>query len=327
MIAARQLTATDAGSFLAKYPSSESLTEESVLRWLAHEYGVGFATLDELEPDKQVLSLSPARLLLRDELLPLRRIDNQIEIATSRLFATQGLDGLKALTGLRLRPVLAPTEAIQREMKKRLGVGADTIDTLDDEAGLQVLDENGTDNNLDEAAEDASIIRFVNQVLKDAIELRASDVHLEPFEDELRIRYRIDGVLQEVPVPAQIKRFQPAIVARVKILSHLNIAEKRLPQDGRIKVRIEDAEVDIRVSVIPMLHGEAVVMRLLRQSSTLRGMGELGLAAGELKSFRRVLGLPHGIILVTGPTGSGKTSTLYTALNEINDAIRKIITI
>jgi type II secretory ATPase GspE/PulE/Tfp pilus assembly ATPase PilB-like protein len=128
-------------------------------------------------------------------------------------------------------------------------------------------------------------------------------------------------------VPAQVKRFQPAIVSRVKILSHLNIAEKRLPQDGRIKIRLENNEVDIRVSVIPMLHGEAVVMRLLRQNAALRGMGELGLDARELKSFRRVLGLPHGIILVTGPTGSGKTSTLYTALNEINDAVRKIITI
>src|SRR5207249_1820607 len=117
----------------------------------------------------------------------------------------QGLDGLKALTGLRVRPVLAPSEAIQREIKKRLGVGADTIDTLDEESALQVVDEGGlNDNNLDEAAEDASIIRFVNQVLKDAIDLRASDIHLEPFEDELRIRYRIDGVLQDVPVPAQV---------------------------------------------------------------------------------------------------------------------------
>ncbi len=328
MIAERQLTLTDARSYLKQNPGADALTEERVLRWLAREYGVGFAKLDELEPDKQVLSLFPARLLLRDELLPLRRVDNQIEIATSRLFATQGIDGLKALTGLRLRAVLAPSEAIQREMKKRLGVGADTIDTLDDEAGLQVVDENGTgDNNLDEAAEDASIIRFVNQVLKDAIELRASDIHLEPFEDELRIRYRIDGVLQEVPVPAQIKRFQPAIVARVKILSHLNIAEKRLPQDGRIKVRIEDAEVDIRVSIIPMLHGEAVVMRLLRQNSKLRGARDLGMNERELSCLHRVLQLPHGIVLVTGPTGSGKTSTLYTALNEINDSERKIITI
>ncbi len=329
MIAARQLTTSDARAFLKQNSGDDALTEERVLRWLAGEYGVPFAKLDELEPDKQVLSLFPARLLLRDELLPLRRVDNQIEIATSRLFATQGIDGLKTLTGLRLRPVLAPSEAIQREMKKRLGVGADTIDTLDEETDLQVVDDNADSSggNLDEAAEDASIIRFVNQVLKDAIELRASDIHLEPFEDELRIRYRIDGVLQEVPVPAQIKRFQPAIVARVKILSHLNIAEKRLPQDGRIKVRIEAAEVDIRVSIIPMLHGEAVVMRLLRQNSALKGARELGMNKRELASLERVLQLPHGIVLVTGPTGSGKTSTLYTALQEINDAERKIVTI
>jgi len=163
-------------------------------------------------------------------LLPLRRTNDVVEVATSRLFAPQGLDALKTLTGLRLRPVLAPSEAIQREMKKRLGVGADTIGTLDEAASFQVVDDSGEeDTDLDNAAEDASIIRFVNQVLRDAIDLRASDIHLEPFEHELRIRYRIDGVLQEIPVPAQIKRFQPAIVSRVKILSHLNIAEKRLP--------------------------------------------------------------------------------------------------
>ncbi len=331
MVSAKQLSAMDAETLgrQSREGAKKGLqSEEEVLRWLAKEYDVPFTSLEDVEPDKEVLSLFPARMLLKDELLPLRRVNGCIEVATSRLFATQGVDALKSMTGLRLRPVLAPTEAIQREMKKRLGVGADTIDTLGEEAGLQVVDENrDEDTNLDSAAEDASIIRFVNQVLKDAIDLRASDIHLEPFEDELQIRYRIDGVLQGIPVPLQIKRFQPAIVSRVKILSHLNIAEKRLPQDGRIKIRVENSEVDIRVSVIPMLHGEAVVLRLLRQNATLRGMGELGLDARELASFRRVLGLPHGIILVTGPTGSGKTSTLYTALNEINDAIRKIITI
>ncbi|GDY23195.1 general secretion pathway protein GspE [Verrucomicrobiota bacterium] len=331
MTSARQLAAVDAEAFAATRslaPNAALPTEEEILRWLAKEYDVPFTALDDVEPDKQVLSLFPARLLLKDELLPLRRVGDTVEVATARLFATHALDSLKTITGLRLRPVLAPTEAIQREMKKRLGVGADTIDTLGEEAPLQVVsDDNEENTDLDSAAEDASIIRFVNQVLRDAIELRASDIHLEPFEHELRIRYRIDGVLQDVPVPAQIKRFQPAIVSRVKILSHLNIAEKRLPQDGRIKIRLDDAEVDIRVSVIPMLHGEAVVMRLLRQNSTLRGMAQLGFDGRELKSFRRVLALPHGIILVTGPTGSGKTSTLYTALNEINDDVRKIITI
>ena len=324
MVASRQLSSLDADT-LAKLNLPG---EEAVLRWLAGEYGLGFTTLEDVEPDRQLLSLFPARILLKEELLPLQRVNGSVEVATSRLFATQGLDSLKTLTGLNLKPVLASSEAIQREIKKRLGVGADTIGTLDEEKGLQVLDENAEGNNLDEGAEDeASIIRFVNQVLKDAIELRASDVHLEPFEDEFRIRYRIDGELQEVPVPAQLKRFQPAIVSRVKILSHLNIAEKRLPQDGRIKVRIDQAEVDIRVSVIPMLHGEAVVMRLLRQNSTLRGLGEIGMNTRELAHFKHVLKMPHGIILVTGPTGSGKTSTLYTALNEINDEVRKIITV
>ena len=330
MVEAKQLSSADAET-LARQCRQGSETplksEESVLRWLAKEYDLAYTALEEIEPDRQILSLFPARVLLKEQLLPLRRTNGAIEVATSRLFATQGLDALKTMTGLRLKPVLAPAEAIEREMKKRLGVGADTIDTLDEEAPFQVVDENKEDTNLDSAAEDASIIRFVNQVLKDAIELRASDIHLEPFEDELRIRYRIDGVLQEVPVPAQVKRFQPAIVSRVKILSHLNIAEKRLPQDGRIKIRLENNEVDIRVSVIPMLHGEAVVMRLLRQNATLRGMGELGLNSREFDCFRRVLELPHGIVLVTGPTGSGKTSTLYTALNEINDSVRKIITI
>ncbi|MGA2222040.1 MAG: GspE/PulE family protein [Verrucomicrobiia bacterium] len=331
MVEARQLSATDAETLVRQCGDGSKTiqSEEDVLRWLAGEYGVDYTDLENIELDRELLSLFPARILLKEELLPLKRVNGSVEVATGRLFASQGLDTLKTMTGLKLKPVIAPTEAIQREMKKRLGVGADTIGTLDEEARLQVVDEKTAeeDTNLDSAAEDASIIRFVNQVLRDAIQLRASDIHLEPFEHEFRIRYRIDGVLQEVPVPAQLKQFQPAIVSRIKILSHLNIAEKRLPQDGAIKILIEDAEVDIRVSVIPMIHGEAVVMRLLRQSATLRGMPELGMDKRELDCFRRVLQLPHGIILVTGPTGSGKTSTLYTALNEINDSVRKIITV
>jgi len=326
MVEARQLSVADAAVLRQAKPGVRS--EEDVLRWLAQEYGLAYTLLDDVEPDRQLLSLFPVRLLLKENLLPLRRDDRTVEVATSRLFATQGLDALKTLTGLNLKPVLASGEAISREIKKRLGVGADTIGTLGEEEDFKVVDDESEETNLDDPAKDeASIIRFVNQVLRDAIELRSSDVHLEPFEDEFRIRYRIDGVLQEVPVPAQLKRFQPAIVSRIKILSHLNIAEKRLPQDGRIRIRLDASEVDIRVSVIPMLHGEAVVMRLLRQNATMRGMSELGMDVREQACFERVLELPHGIILVTGPTGSGKTSTLYTALNAINDAVRKIITI
>ncbi len=331
MVESKQLSPMDAEALLRECERGETgapQSEEEILRWLAHEYQLSYTDLEDTEPDRQLLSLFPARILLKEEILPLRRINGSVEVAVSRLFATEGLDTLKTLTGLRLVPVLAPREAVQREMKTRLGVGADTLDTLEEEYSLQVVDEGSEDDgDLDHAAEDASIIRFVNQVLSDAIALRATDIHLEPFEDELRIRYRIDGVLQDVPVPTQIKRFQPAIVSRVKILSHLDIAEKRLPQDGRIKIRIENSEVDVRVSVIPMLHGEAVVMRLLRQDSTLLGMTELRMAQREYCLFKSVLKLPHGIVLVTGPTGSGKTTTLYTALNEINDSVRKIITI
>ncbi len=332
MIQSKQLSSVDAEALLeqchaGKRPPVQS--EEDVLQWLADEYALGYTDLEDVEPDRELLSLFPARVLLKEEILPLKNVNGSIEVAVCRLFATEGLDTLKTLTGMKLIPVLAPSGAISREMKKRLGVGADTLDTLEEEASLQVVDEGmeEDDGDLDNAAEDASIIRFVNQVLSDAIALRATDIHLEPFEDELRIRYRIDGVLQEVPVPAQIKRFQPAIVSRVKILSHLDIAEKRLPQDGRIKLRLEQREVDVRVSIIPMLHGEAVVMRLLRQDNTLLGLPELRMGEREERLFRDVLAVPHGIVLVTGPTGSGKTTTLYSALNEINDLERKIVTI
>ena len=330
MTSGQQLSEADAQALARQCERGQCqvTSEDDALRWLAGEYGLDFTGLEGLSPDRQLLARFPARLLLREELLPLRQVNGDIEVAVSRLFASPGLDGLRTLTGLRLKPILAPREAVQREIKKHLGLGADTIDQLGDEAAFQVVEQDeGEQTDLDKAAEDASIIRFVNQVLGDAISLRATDIHIEPYVDELRIRYRIDGILQDVPVPPQIKRFQPAIVSRVKILSHLNIAEKRLPQDGRIKIRVRNSEVDIRVSAIPMIHGEAVVLRLLHQDAELMRLKDLGIGEREHRIFRRLLKLPHGIVLVTGPTGSGKTTTLYSALNEINDSIRKIITI
>jgi len=329
MVEQQQLSTMDAEALAAEIATGRRMdTEEAVLRWLAREYGLQFTALDGIEPDRELLAKFSARILLKDELLPLRVVDGVVEVALNRLFATPGLDSLRAVSDLEFQPVLAPAEALQREIKKHLGVGADTLNLLEQEEGFQVVSEDREDSgDLDKAAEDASIIRFVNQVLGDAISLRASDIHVEPFEHELRIRYRIDGLLQEVPVPTQIKRFQPAIVSRIKILSNLDIAEKRVPQDGRIKIRVKASEVDIRVSVIPMLHGEAVVMRLLRQGTGVIGLETLGMAERERALFTQVLDMPHGIALVTGPTGSGKTTTLYSALHQINDAVRKIITI
>ncbi len=331
LVDGRSLSALDAER-LAALPTSESQanlsSEETALQWLAKEYGLEFTSLEALEIEPDAISLFPARILIKEQLLPLRQSADGVEVATSRLFDPQGLESLKALSGLNIKPVLATSESIQREIKSRLGVGADTIDTLKDDAAFQVVDEGDLEEtDLDQAAGDASIIRFVNQVLSDAIEMRATDIHLEPFENELQIRYRVDGLLLDVPVPNEIKRFQPAIVSRIKILSHLDIAEKRLPQDGRIKLRVKRTEVDVRVSIIPMLHGEAVVMRLLTQDNTVLSLDNLGMADKERSIFRKILGIPHGIFLVTGPTGSGKTTTLYTALSEINDMIRKIVTV
>ncbi|MEO1863201.1 MAG: ATPase, T2SS/T4P/T4SS family, partial [Verrucomicrobiia bacterium] len=243
LVDGRSFSALDAEK-LAALPTSESQanlsSEENALQWLAKEYGLEFTSLETLEIDKGVVSLFPARILIKEQLLPLRQSAEGVEVATSRLFDPQGLESLKALSGLNIKPVLATSESIQREIKSRLGVGADTIDTLKDDAAFQVVDEGDLEEtDLDQAAGDASIIRFVNQVLSDAIEMRATDIHLEPFENELQIRYRVDGLLLDVPVPNEIKRFQPAIVSRIKILSHLDIAEKRLPQDGRIKLRVK----------------------------------------------------------------------------------------
>jgi len=300
LVDGRSLSELDAER-LAALPTSESQanlsSEGAALQWLAKEYGLEFTSLEAIEIEQDVISLFPARILIKEKLLPLRQSAEGVEVATSRLFDPQGLESLKVLSGLSITPVLATSEAIQREIKSRLGVGADTIDTLKDDAAFQVLDDGETeDTDLDQAAGDASIIRFVNQVLSDAIGMRATDIHLEPFEDELQIRYRVDGLLLDVPVPNEIKRFQPAIVSRIKILSHLDIAEKRLPQDGRIKLRVKRAEVDVRVSIIPMLHGEAVALGMILAARYSARRGEISLAdAQRVTAAVDAAGLPAEI--------------------------------
>jgi len=307
------------------------LPEDALLRRLASEFGVPYVDLDATPPSKDFLSRFPARVLLKHRLLPLQGPGGVTLAVGSRLFDRSGADELRLLSGVDFRPALAPSAEIDRWLKNCLGVGADTMQTLVSDAAegdVQVVEQQDEDGvNLVEGAEDASIIRFVNQVLTEAIERRATDVHIEPFERELRVRYRIDGSLQEASIPPDVRQFQAEIVSRLKILSHLDIAEKRLPQDGRIKLRIAEREIDVRVSVIPMLHGEAVVLRLLDRSAALLGLEQLGMSERDRARLEEVLEMPHGIVLVTGPTGSGKTTTLYAALSRINDVERKIITI
>ncbi|HEY1922429.1 MAG TPA: GspE/PulE family protein [Tepidisphaeraceae bacterium] len=310
------------------------VSEDKLLRSIAAYYDVPFVDLEKdgakYAPSKEFLAKFPARILIDRGLMPLAENGDGIAIVTSKLFDTTGLDELRLATGLDVHPVIAPSAEIDRFIKKYLGVGADTLQSmsLDDANDVKVVEEFNDENlDLSTAAHDASIIKFVNQVMAEALELRATDVHVEPFESQLRVRYRIDGVLQEANIPPQVRKYHAAIVSRIKILSHLDIAEKRLPQDGRIRLKIAGREIDLRVSVIPMIHGEAVVLRILDRGDALLGLEHLGMGSRENKVWKQVLDLPHGIILVTGPTGSGKTTTLYAALSKINNADLKIITI
>lgn len=313
-------------------PEGKAGPREAVLRFLADHYQVPFAELEGAAPPKQLLSRFPARILLQHRLLPLSEDGDGVVVATSRVFDTAGLDELRLATGINVRPALASGEEIDRASKRLLGVGADTLQSMgvEDDDGVKVIEDN--DDNIDltsatNAAQDASIIKFVNQIMAEALETRATDVHIEPFENQLRVRYRIDGVLQEASIPPQVRKFHAAIVSRIKILSHLDIAEKRLPQDGRIRLKVAGREIDLRVSVIPMIHGEAVVLRILDRGDAMFGLEHLGMSRRDRTVWERVVELPHGVILVTGPTGSGKTTTLYAALSRINDVERKIITV
>ncbi len=307
------------------------IAEETLLRFLARELHLAFVELEHRTFAKEFLARFPARILLDRHIMPIEGEHGELLAVTSDPFDTSAIDELRLVTGRDFQIALAPLAEIDRCVKRYLGVGADTVQSMISEAGengLQVIDTDADeDMDLTQAAEGASIVRFVNQILTEAIELRATDVHIEPFEEMLRVRYRIDGVLQEASVAPEVKQFQAAIVSRLKILSKLDIAEKRVPQDGRIKIIIAGREIDVRVSVIPMLYGEAVVLRLLDRSSVLLGLNKLGMSDRDLGITRIILERPHGIILVTGPTGSGKTTTLYAALSCINDIQRKIITI
>ena len=239
------------------------------------------------------------------------------------------IDDISLLLKKDIKAVLASRKEILEAIKKYYGVGAETIekmapDTAFPERAASVQAQETQD--VGESAEDASIIKFVNQVLVEAYRDRATDIHIEPYEDELSVRYRIDGVLHETKVPQSIKSFQSAIISRIKIMANLDIAERRLPQDGRIKIRVGAEEVDLRVSILPTPFGESVVIRIL--STNVRfGMENLGLLKKDLDILERMIKLPHGIIFVTGPTGSGKTTTLYASLSKINTKDKKIITI
>ena len=283
---------------------------------------ISTADLPEEAPDIGKLSL---RYLKQNLLLPVSATDSEMTVVMANPRDEYALKALAMASGKTINPQVGVASEIENGIEKLYGVGRSAmgqiIDTLDGD-GDDALDDI---EHLRDLASEAPVIRLVNLIMQRAVEARASDIHIEPFENRLKVRYRIDGVLQEVEAPPASST--AAVISRVKIMARLNIAERRLPQDGRIMHRVQGKELDLRVSTIPTSHGESVVMRILDRESIVLDFDSLGFDDSLKQEFVKNLEMPHGIILVTGPTGSGKTTTLYTALSQINTPERKIITV
>lgn len=305
-------------------------TGEDVTRAMAQEWGLEWVKLSEAVIPPSVVELVPESVARENAIIPLAEDDGELKVVVSKPDAYDVFDKLQFILNRRITPVLAPREAIleaiNRYYGQTVGESADSMlqeftDTAIDFTETEA-DSAATQEDVDESS--APIVRLVHLVISEAVQLRASDIHIEPFEDRIRVRYRIDGVLVERDSPP--RRLLGAILSRIKILSKLDIAERRRTQDGRIKVTVNDKQLDLRVSIIPSVHGQSCVMRILDKDSIKVGLRQLGFADDDYQKIRNLINRPNGIILVTGPTGSGKTTSLYAALNELNTPDRKIIT-
>jgi len=303
-------------------------SEEKIFSVLSRQLNIPYIKLKDKNLDPSVIQRVPAKFASYYKIIPLEFKNNILSIAMTDPLDIRTQDDLRLLLGSEITCVLASGSEINEAIRKYYGVGAETLEQIiSDKTLTQDLElEKDVAEDLESKAEDASIIKFVNQILSEAIKDRATDIHLEPFQDELRTRYRIDGVLYDINIPETIKYFHSAIVSRIKIMSHLNIAERRLPQDGRIKIKINEEELDLRISILPTAFGEAVHIRILSPQFFLE-LEKLGLLPEDLKIIEEVIKKPHGIIFVTGPTGSGKSTTLYASLSRINSNTIKIITV
>jgi len=294
----------------------------------AEAYGYDFINLDGREISPSVIELVPESVARENMVIPLSIEDDSLLVAVSDPMAVEVLDKLRFILNRDIKVAIAPVDAIQTAINRHYGQSeTESVDSM-----LQEFTETAIDFTETEAAEamvaddddSAPVIRLVNLVMSEAVSMRASDIHVEPFADRVRIRYRIDGELIERDSPP--RRLLGAIVSRIKIMARMDIAEKRRPQDGRIKARIAGREFDMRVSILPTQHGQAIVLRILDRENIRIGIRNLGFSEEKYRTFQNIIRRPNGIFLVTGPTGSGKTTTLYSALGELNRPDRKIIT-
>ena len=304
-------------------------TEEAFLESLASVLHIPFLRLGTMSIDAAILEKLPTRAVFQYNVIPYAIENGALMVATNDPFDGGLVDALRLASGMRVKLALALLNDIGNATKKFYGVGADTMEKLmQEDQRIEVApDETLMKTDLSELDQEASIVRFVNQIIWEAYQERSTDIHMEPMENQLRIRYRVDGVLHQTPLPAQLSRFQAAIISRIKVMANMDIAEKRLPQDGRIGMRIQGEDIDIRVSTLPTAYGESVSLRLLMRGKEFIGLRQLGLRERDEKIIRKIIEKPNGIILVTGPTGSGKSTSLYAYLHEINTIDQRIITV
>ena len=284
--------------------------------------------LERERPSADALAKLPASAVYQFNVLPLRLTEKSLVIVSPDPFSTAASDGLRMIAGCPVETALAPKELVEKAIKKFYGVGAEAIEKMLEDGRYEVGDDIGTMTKIDvnEMGEEASIVRFVNQIIAEADRQGATDIHIEPQETELRIRYRIDGMLHKVDVPPQLNRLKNAIISRIKVMANLDIAEKRLPMDGRIGIRIAGQDIDIRVSTMPAAYGESISLRLLAKSGSFVKMADLGFNERDFAVVNKIIHRPNGIFLVTGPTGSGKSTSLYSFLSEVNKIDVRIMT-
>src|SRR5213080_1794618 len=326
--AAELTTNLNGGSWVSQVLDSGKVDEQRFLGAIGNFFRVPVTSIDAKKIDRATLSILPSRFVFQHHILPIDVKENSVVLATYDLFNSMGRQLASQLLKKPVEWVLVPRAQLLRAMKTRYGIGAETFDEiLKTRGSLDLLNDAETAIELNADDPEASVVKFVNQIIREAILERATDIHVEPLENDLRIRYRIDGILHEVAVPPQLRVLQSAIISRLKVMSHMDIAERRLPQDGRMNLQAGTQNIDVRVSTIPTVNGESISLRLLSRSEQQFGFDRLDLSGKQEKIIRHLLAQPNGIILLTGPTGCGKSTSLYCFLSSINSVQRRIITV